>query len=433
MTPGRVKVLWLIKGLGLGGAERLLVSALPYLDREAFDYEAGYFLPWKNALVKELEAAGVRATCFGSRWNHGIGRLPRVVRCLQEHRVQVVHAHLPWASIVGRIAGRRCRVPAILYTEHGCWNRLHPVTRFVNRVTLGMNDLTIGVSDEVRRSMHGIDERRVRTIPNGIDCAELRVTPDERLAVRAELGVPANDFVVVNVANLIPVKNHELLLKAFSQFVQQYRASSLVLVGQLRETTASVRRAVAQLGLDGRVVITGPRTDVPRLVKAADAFALSSRSEGLPISLLEAMALGRPVVCTCVGGIPGVVTDGIEGFLVPVERPEAMADRFARLCDNPALRERMGQAGQEKVFAEYDISVMVRKVEDEYRRILESTSGERGAGSGEQGSRGSRGARSGERRGSGSTEHGAELGARSGERGRSGERRGRSGERAEGR
>ena len=365
----RIRVLWLIKGLGLGGAERLLTGALPYLDRELFDYQVGYFLPWKDAFVPEFERQGIPVTCFGAGRPGGLRSLGAVRRCLRESRVDVLHAHLPWASIVGRLAARRCRVPAVLYTEHGCWGRLNPFTRLFNRLTLGWNDLTIAVSDEVRASMRGVNGQAVKTITNGIDCRGLMATPDERDGVCAEFGIREDDFLVVNVANLTPVKNHELLIRAFASLVRRSPNASLVLVGQLRETTESVRQLVAELGLQERVVITGPRTDVPRIVKAADVFAMSSRSEGLPVSLLEAMALARPVVCTQVGGIPGVVTDGMEGFLVPPDEPDAMSERLACLRDH-ATRHRMGKAGREKVEAEYDISVMVRKVEDECQRIL---------------------------------------------------------------
>lgn len=362
----RTRVLWLIKGLGLGGAERLLVAALPYLDRERFEYQVGYFLPWKDALVPAFQERQIPVTCFGAGWPGGLRSLGRVSRYLRQQRIDVLHAHLPWAGIVGRLAAHRGGVSRVLYTEHGCWNRLNPLTRLVNRLTLRWNDWTIAVSDEVRASIRGVDAAQVRTITNGIDCAGLAATPDERAAVRAELGVPAEDFLVVCVANLTPVKNHELLVRAFARMRPQRPEASLVLVGQLRETTASVRRTVAELQLQERVVLSGPRTDVPRIVRAADAFALASHSEGLPVSLLEAMALGKPVVCTRVGGIPGAVTDGVEGFLVPPGDAGAMAERLGQLAADRDLRARLGRAGQDTVRTRYDIGVMVRAVEALY-------------------------------------------------------------------
>jgi hypothetical protein len=123
-TTDQVRVLWLIKGLGLGGAEQLLVAALPYLCRDEFQYEVGYFLPWKDALVPQLEAAGLRVTCFYAPSPYSLGAVTKVYRYVQTNQIDIVHTHLPWSGIVGRVAGRLARTPAVMYTEHGCWDRL---------------------------------------------------------------------------------------------------------------------------------------------------------------------------------------------------------------------------------------------------------------------------------------------------------------------
>lgn len=367
----KLRVFWLIKGLGLGGAERLLCAALPYLDRDTFDYEVGYFLPWKNALVPQIEGAGIPVTCFGAR-SGADPRVPwRVLRHVRAGSFDVIHAHLPLAGIAGRIAARLCRVPVMIYTEHGLQDRMHRFTRWVNRRTLRWNDLTIAVSDEVAASIRPRDGEQVRIIHNGVDCRALDRVEDESAAVRAELAIPAGDFVVANVANLSPVKRHEVLIRAFSCLQQGHRNATLLLVGQLRDRQPLLQQLAERLGVGHRVRFTGPRTDVARLVKAADVFAMSSRSEGLPIALLEAMALARPVVCTAVGGIPKVVDDGCEGYLVSPERPEQMAERLGELARQPHLRESMGRAGRLRVETHHDVSLMVRRVEQAYRRVLE--------------------------------------------------------------
>ena len=124
------------------------------------------------------------------------------------------------------------------------------------------------------------------------------------------------------------------------------------------------------LALERRFESWGPRTDVPRLVRAADVFAMSSKSEGMPVSLLEAMALAKPVVCTRVGGIPGVITDGANGLLVEPGNDSEMAERLRTIAQDESLRLRLGHAAQEHVRRQYDIRVMVEKVESEYRRLL---------------------------------------------------------------
>lgn len=367
----RIRVLWLIKGLGLGGAERLLVNALPCLDRDRFEYRVGYFLPWKDALVGDLEAAGLPVECFGIRREFDLRAVTRVRRYLRQHQIDVLHAHLPWSSLVGRAAAKLAGTPAVIYTEHGCWDRLNPLTRRINQSTLGWNDVTIAVSEDVRKSIVSPSGHDLRMILNGVDVEGLAATPDECGSVRAELGIPSGNLIVGKVANLSPVKNHELLVRAFARFHHEFPQSTLVLVGQLRDRDAMLRSLAEELGCGDSLVITGPRDDVPRLLRCFDVFAMSSHSEGLPVSLLEAMSMGKPVVCTQVGGIPGVVDDGRNGYLVPAGDHEMMADRFLKLAQDAELRLAMGAAGAELVRRDYDVSVMVREVEQLYLDLMD--------------------------------------------------------------
>jgi len=366
---GPYRVLWLIKGLGRGGAEMLLPAALPWLDRTGFEYHAGFFLPWKDALVPELETGGVPVTCFRVS-RHGD---PRAVKRLATHirrqGIDLVHAHLPYTGVAARLAGKLTGVP-VVYTEHNLWPRLDPAMRLLNRWTFGWNDFAIAVSQDVAASMRGVDPARLAVIDNGVDCARLAATPDETVAVREELGLEATDFVIGKVANLGPKKNHENLLHAFARFRRDCPRARLVLVGQPCGREAALAQLAADLGVRERVVFAGARADVPRLVRAWDAFVISSNFEGLPVALLEAMALRRPVVATAVGGIPGLIRDGVEGLLVPPRDPERLAAALGRLYADAALRRRLGEAAWERVRSNYGIERMVARVEAIYRRVL---------------------------------------------------------------
>ena len=364
------RVLCLIKGLGLGGAENLLCMALPYLDREQFDYEVGYFLPWKDALVSQIEQQGIPVTCFGIKKMTDLRAVWRVQRHLQKGKFDIVHAHLPWAGIVGRLAATVARTPLVLYTEHGLSNRLNSLTRVVNRMSLRLNDVTIAVSADVAKSMRGIPQQRIRTIPNGIDFQQLVRQPSCRAELLREFGISQDDLVIGKIANLSPVKNHETLIQAFAEFQQQHARSALLLVGQLRDRQELLQALARRLGVGERVVFTGPREDVCRILSAIDVFAMSSISEGLPISLLEAMARGLPVVCTAVGGIPAVVQAEQHGMLVPVKDPTAMSQAFLRLANDHELRRTMGAAGSRRVREEFDIAKMVQEVERIYLETL---------------------------------------------------------------
>lgn len=346
--------------------------AVPHLDRDRFDYQVGYFLPWKNALHAELEGAGLPVTCFNIRSAWSPLGLRRLVRHIRQHRIDLVHMHLPIPGVYGRLAGRIGGVRGLVYTEHNLWPRLHPVSRWLNRITFRMNDYSIAVSDNVRDSMKVKSPLPV-TIENGIDCAAIAAMPEQRGDVRSELRIPQDDFVVAKVANLTPKKNHELLISAFSQLAARVDNARLVLIGQYAGRKEALHAHAQRLGIAERVLFTGPRTDAVRVMQACDVFAMSSTFEGLPIALLEAMALGKPAVCTDVGGIPDVIRDGREGFLVPSGQAEQLADRFLALARDPSLCTKMGREALQRVHACFDISVMVRRVEDVYANVLKLT------------------------------------------------------------
>ena len=364
------RVLILIKGLGLGGAETLLTAAAPHLDHQRFCYHVGYFLPWKDALAEPLAAAGLPVCCFGIRWMADLRAVLRVRAYVREQGIELIHAHLPWPSVIARAVARCCNVK-VVYTEHGCWERLHPLTRVVNRWTMRWNDMSIAVSQDVAQSMASSGSAPIRTITNGVDCARLQPTDASRVAVKQEFGIPEGHLVIGKIANLTTVKNHLLLIRAFARLLELVPQATLLLVGQLRESTEAIRRLVDRLGIAERVVVAGPRQDVPRLLSAIDVLAISSHTEGLPISLLEGMALGCAVVCTRVGGIPSVVEDGRNGLLVEPGNVVQMTAALQQLAQREGLATRLGQAAARTVRDQFDIARMVRQVESLYGEVLQ--------------------------------------------------------------
>ena len=363
------RVLILIKGLGLGGAENLLAAAAPHLDHERFHYHVGYFLPWKDALVGPLRAAGLPVCCFDIRWMADLRAVARVRRFVKTRGIELIHAHLPWPSVIARAVARCCDVK-VMYTEHGCWERLNPITRVVNRATFGWNDLAIAVSDDVAQSMAGVRREQLHTITNGVDCERLGTNRDARAEVKSEFGIPPDHHVIGKVANLTPVKNHLLLIRSFARLLETVPKATLLLGGQLRESTESIRRLVRRLGIDQRVILAGSRDDVPRILTAIDVLAFSSHTEGVPVSLLEGMAMGCAVVCTRVGGIPGVIEDGRNGLLVDPGNTVQMARALEQLTQDGALAARLARAACKTVHERFDIAQMVRQVESLYGKVL---------------------------------------------------------------
>lgn len=366
----KAKVLWLIKGLGLGGAEMLLEMAAPHLDRDRFDYQVGYFLPWKNALVERLEQRQLPVTCFDIPRGVSLGGVRRVAQFCRQQQIDVLHMHLPMPGVTGRLAGKRAHVPAMIYTEHNLWSRLNPLSRTLNRLTFGMHDRAVAVSQDVADSMSPRYAGRVQVINNGIDCNAVRELAGDRNQTRTRLGIDADCLVVGKVANLTPKKNHELLIDAFAELYQTVPNSRLLLVGQFAGREQVLWQRAASRGIEDTVIFTGPSIEVPQLVEAMDVFAMSSNFEGLPVSLLEAMSLGKPSVCTSVGGIPQVVRDGRDGFLVDAGDRIGFAAGLKRLAQDRQLRCDLGASAAAHVREAFDIRAMVAQVEQVYCDVL---------------------------------------------------------------
>jgi glycosyltransferase involved in cell wall biosynthesis len=364
-------VLLLIKGLGRGGAEQLLVSAAPHLDRSRFRYHVAYLLPWKDALVPALRGHGLEVHRLGTGpvW---VGRLRSLVR---RRGIRLVHAHSPYPAAVARVALPRVRH---VYTEHNVWARYQPVTYWANRMTYGGNDHVFAVSEEVRASIRmppgaRLPRAPVETLHPGLDPSA--PTSWERPdGVREELGITANAPLAGTVGSLTPKKSHETLLRAIRVARRSLPDLRVAVVGQ-GPMAGTLRRRAADLAVADAVTFVGYREDAARVASAFDVFVLSSRHEGLPVALLEAMAAGRPVVATRVGGVPEVVRDRGEGILVPPGDPEALAAALVTVLADADLRARLGAAARRRA-ADFDIRRAVRRHEEVYRRLLEPAPGE---------------------------------------------------------
>jgi glycosyltransferase involved in cell wall biosynthesis len=374
VSTNRYKILVLIKGLNLGGAERLLVDALPYLNQEQFDYHFAYLLPWSDFLVPQFEACGFPVHCLEMRSSYRFPlTLPRLHALQRQHGFDLFHPHLPLTGILARIVGRWHRIP-VLYTEHNLLEWHHPLTHWANRSTYGWNDRVYAVSQGVRVSIarQGLDEKtRVLTLLNGVPVEQVRAEAQNLDDLRRELAVPDGHLVVGTVAVFSRQKRLEDWLEVARQIADQRQDVTFLLVGSGTEE-ATLKAKVKALGLTGRVKMPGFRPDGRRVLGLLDVFLMSSEYEGLPITLLEAMTLAKPVVATAVGGIPEVVQSGQEGFLVPVGAVDELGLHTTQLLDDPALRRKMGQRGAAKMEGEFHLKDRVQVIEASYLKILQT-------------------------------------------------------------
>jgi L-malate glycosyltransferase len=373
----RLRILHVVKGLGPGGAERLLCAAAAVRDRDTFEYHVAYVLPWKNHVVPELTRSGVAVHCLG-RGNGGQRVLLdprwaiRLAELLRSQHYDVVHLHSPVIAGVVRPMVRSLgkRRPKLVSTEHNGWATYALPTRLINRLTYRLDDAQFAVSEQVRSSVSRRLRPRVEVTVHGVRVGEVRALRAEREAVRAELGVGDAEIVVGTVANYLAQKAYPDLFAAARTALDAEPRLRFVAVGQ-GQLEAEIRAEHGRLQLGERFRLLGYRPDAVRVLAGCDVFTLASRYEGFPVALMEALALGRPVVVTAVGGIPDAVTDGQEGFLVPPGRPEQLADAILRLARDTELRNRMGEAAF-RLGSGFDIRRAVHGMELTYAALANS-------------------------------------------------------------
>lgn len=369
MSADRIRVLYVVGNFVAGGAERHLLELWRRMDRARFEVTIacfrleGQFAPQVAALGLPVHELGVGRRIYGPA---GLRALVRLVHLVLRTRPQVVHGYLFGPNLFAAIAGRLCGVPAVVVAKRNMdafeTPRQVAVERLVHRLATHVTAVSEAVAGSVVAL--GVPRDRITVIPNGVDAARFgRAVPD-----RPALGVDGAARVVGSVGCLAARKDYGTLLEALAELERRRIPFRAALVGDGPERAALEARA-ASLGLGSRVRFLGERPDVERLLPAMDVFVLSSREEGIPNALLEAMSAGRPAVATRVGGTPEVMRDGETGWLVPPAAPQALAEALAEALTRPEEARRRGEAARRHAREALDIGVMVRRHEAFYARV----------------------------------------------------------------
>jgi glycosyltransferase involved in cell wall biosynthesis len=376
----RLKVLQLTDRVGThGGAEHLTMQIAERLDPERFESMvcATRYSPAEQDKKTVTEAAaalerrGVRLLGLNRRTRAHVWAWRELVSLLRRERVDVIHAHKFGSNIWGVVFGRLCRVPVVVTHEHG-WSFEGRAKMIIDRelIARGSNAF-IAVSREDRRRM--IELERIKPedavfVANGIP----PLPPPSGRDVRGELGIGANDLVVTSVGFLRRPKTMDVLIEAAASIAPRFPGLRVLIVGEGDDRPA-YEALIERLGMHDTVKLLGLRSDVPDLLRVTDVAVLSTDSEGSPLSVMEYMDAALPVVGTRVGGIPDLIDDGVEGFLVEPRDPDGLANAIARLLDDPESARRIGERGRERRLREFDIDVMVRNLEDLYLDLYAAT------------------------------------------------------------
>lgn len=345
--------------------ERLLVNHARFGDRERFDYSAAFLVERPYNVIGDFAALGVPVHDLrGSRfWSPGWTR--RLVELIRSEQIDVVHVQSPLvAAAVRPVLRAMPHRPRLLYTEHNSWENYRPATKAVHGLTFRLDDAHVAVSEPASTSPPRWIGPRAEILVHGIDVDAVAAQASERDSVRHELGVEPTTTVVGMVANFRPSKAYPVMLEAAATLTAKRDDVLFVSVGQ-GPLQDEIERRAAELRLGDRFRFLGFRPDATRVMAGLDVFALSSDVEGLPVAVMEAKALGLPIVATTVGGLPGAIRDGIDGLLVPPRRSDELALALTRLVDSPTLLRELGQASGGSAH-DYDARNAVRRLEELY-------------------------------------------------------------------
>jgi len=367
-----VDVVQLLPSLQTGGAEKMVLHLS--LELKSAGVESGvisFFDVTSSQLERGLRAEGIPVWSLGKRLGPDLAMIGRLRKLLGKIRPQVIHTHLSALRYAVMSVIGLDHPPRIVHTLHCVAERDSAGLRWLQQWCLGRGVTLIAVSEEVARSCARVYRKAdVPVIPNGIPVRKQMCPPETRAHMRRLLGIDSDCFAFCCVASLRAVKNHRDLIEAFAGIAFETKAH-LVLAGdgELRSELETLARA---LRIADQTHFLGEREDIAQVLAACDCFVLPSVSEGNPLSVLEAMASGLPVIATEVGGLPELVRSGSEGLLVPAGSAEALRQAMMRVITDSDLRRTMSRASQQRAKGRFDSNIMAQSYISIYELSMRS-------------------------------------------------------------
>lgn len=356
-------VVHVIGSLQTGGAEKMVVNFLQAADKTRFRHTV-VCLSHAGEMAPEVEAGGIAVKVHPVRFRRFWRDLNALARWFRQENVAVIHSHMYYATVWSRLAGLRAGVPVLVTTEHGkeLWKN-----SFHNALGSWLSKRThkhICVSHDVldlRTRHQGLLSDRSLVIPNGVPIPDEGDVGEMRARIRREFGLGDDQPVFGTVGRVVEAKDYPTLMKALAIVRESIPDIHWLQVGDGPDRPALEERA-RELGLASAVTFAGRRTDITDILLALDLWVMSSVREGLPVSLLEAMAARCPIVATNVGGIPDAVTHGESAWLVPAGNPAAMAAGILEVMGNPELAGRLVAAAHARVVRDYSIQAVAGRI-----------------------------------------------------------------------
>ena len=368
-----IRVLYLHDSQLIGGAERALLTLATAIGQMAV--EPLVVWPLVDDTAQWLRSRDVRVIQLKvPAWRHGLALpflpslLVRLRRSVRQGEIDLVHVNNYRLAPIGRFVARWAGVPCVCHVRE-----MIGLGKIRQYRLASSADSLIAVAEAVGQALirGGLPPDRITVIHSGISIPEIP-TDTQRTAVRSSLGIAAEEAVLGIVGHVLPHKGYDDLIRAIALIKEKVPASRCVIVGKTLRASYlhSLRELARELSIENRLMWVGVQQDVLPILHAIDLFVLPSHTEGLPITILEAMAAGRPVVATTVGGIPELVRHGETGMLVPPNDPRSLAEAMLGLLNEPGPARAMGEAGRARVATTFTVESEARETALLYQRIL---------------------------------------------------------------
>jgi glycosyltransferase involved in cell wall biosynthesis len=362
-----IKVIHVLSDMKIGGAGRWLLNLLSSADKERFDIKV--VLPKESLLIDKVSKLGFEAIPVDGMKDKSFdaGAVSLLFNIFRREKPQIVHTH---ASLSARLAARMAGAK-IINTKHCIDSRKTGIKRLAASCLNNLlSDSIIAVSAAAKQNMidNGIDEDKISVIYGGISPVK-KLSPEEKNGVREHWGIAEGDIVVGIVARLAEVKGHKHFIDA-AGIISRDNADVKFLIAGTGPKEQELKKLVEHQGLEDRVIFTGFVENVYEILNIIDINVISSLSEALCLSLIEGMFVGKPSVGTDTGGIPEIIKDGRNGYLVPVGDSSKLADTILKLVRDPILRKTMGEKGREMAAQSFTAGAMARGIEELYEAVV---------------------------------------------------------------
>lgn len=363
-----VTVVYLTDKLAYGGTPLQIVELALHLDRARFRPYMIALSQIEAAIRERLEQSNIQMECLEQANWVRVNALPaawKLYRSLRRLAPEIVHTFLTTGNVLGAVLGTLARVPVIVSSHRdlggfdGKWiTRMNFWTDRHLATSVTANSLAVR---EALAQRSNAPAETIRLLYNGIDLKKIE-TANRGLAKRQELGLPPNALAIGVIANIRVAKGHQYLLEAFNRIAPHVPQACLLICGFAgdHDLMKTLQRLAAAGGAAGRVWFMNSRNDIPEMLHALDVVVSPSLSEGFSNAILEAMAAGKPVIATRVGGSPEQIIDGVTGLLVPPQDAGAIAQALLTLLRSPGLRREMGTAAQRHVQENFSVAIMAR-------------------------------------------------------------------------